>query len=107
MNLDFGTEYDSFRNEVTSFGDRYRGLQVTGSLFQYLEATYSNHDDELKISAQEWQKILIEKGYFARHIPKEYGGYGGELDIVKNSIINEEFSKAKKLKFQMVLVVKA
>ena len=76
MNLDFGTEYDSFRNEVRSFCDRYRGVQVTGSLFQYLEATNSSNDDELKISAQEWQKILIEKGYFARHIPKEFGGYG-------------------------------
>ena len=95
MNLDFGTEYDSFRDEVREFCDRYKGVQVTGSLFQYLEATNSNSDDELKISVQEWQKILIEKGYFARHIPKEFGGYGGELDIVKNSIINEEFSKAK------------
>ena len=95
MNLDFGTEYDAFRNEVRSFCDRYRGVQVTGSLFQYLEATNNNNDDDLKISAQEWQKILIENGYFARHIPKEYGGYGGALDIVKNSIINEEFLKAK------------
>ena len=95
MNLDFGTEYDAFRNEVRSFCDRYKGVQVTGSLFQYLEATNINNDDDLKISVQEWQKILIENGYFARHIPKEYGGYGGALDIVKNSIINEEFLKAK------------
>ncbi|MBH68361.1 MAG: acyl-CoA dehydrogenase, partial [Rhodospirillaceae bacterium] len=77
MNLDFGTEYDSFRDEVREFCDRYKGVQVTGSLFQYLEVTNSNSDEELKISAQEWQKILIEKGYFARHIPKEFGGYGG------------------------------
>ena len=95
MNLDFGTEYDSFRNEVRSFCDRYRGGQVTGSLYQYLEASNNSNDGELKRSVQEWQKILIENGYFARHIPKEFGGYGGELDIVKNSIINEEFSKAK------------
>ena len=95
MNLDFGNEYDSFRNEVRSFCHRYKGVQVTGSLYQYLEASISSNDDELKISVQEWQKILIENGYFARHIPKEFGGYGGGLDIVKNSIINEEFSKAK------------
>ena len=75
MNLDFGTEYDSFRNEVRSFCDRYRGVQVTGSLFQYLEATNSSNDDELKISAQELQNILIENGFFSRHIPKEYGCY--------------------------------
>ena len=55
MNLDFGTEYDSFRDEVREFCDRYKGVQVTGSLFQYLEATNSNSDEELKISVQEWQ----------------------------------------------------
>ena len=43
MNLDFGTEYDSFRDEVREFCDRYKGVQVTGSLFQYLEATNSNN----------------------------------------------------------------
>ena len=49
----------------------------------------------LKWICQEWQKILIEQGYHVRHIPKEYGGFGGDLDIVKNVIITEEFSKSK------------
>ena len=31
----------------------------------------------------------------ARAIPKEYGGYGGETDIIKSRIIATEFSKAK------------
>ncbi|GIT35370.1 MAG: hypothetical protein Ct9H300mP4_16890 [Gammaproteobacteria bacterium] len=34
------------------------------------------------------------QGYFAREIPKEYGGYGGSIDILKNKIINSEFAKA-------------
>ena len=38
---------------------------------------------------------MIEKGYFARSIPKEYGGFGGEPDIIKSRIIANEFSKYK------------
>ena len=36
----------------------------------------------------------MKKGYFARSIPKEYGGFGGESDIIKNRIIASEFSNA-------------
>ena len=48
---------------------------------------------QIKMKRSDWQKLLIEKGYFARSIPKEYGGYGGETDIIKNRIIAEEFAK--------------
>ena len=43
---------------------------------------------------REWQKLLIEHGYAARTIPKEYGGYGAEPDILKSRIIAEEFIAA-------------
>ena len=46
----------------------------------------------IKITRTEWQSILIKEGYFARSIPKEYGGYGGESDVIKNRIIASEFS---------------
>ena len=46
------------------------------------------------MSRSEWQKTLIENGYFARSVPKEYGGYGGEADILKSRIIAAEFSKS-------------
>ena len=39
-----------------------------------------------------WQK-LIENGYAARTIPKEYGGFGAKPDIIKSRIIAEEFSR--------------
>ena len=42
------------------------------------------------ISRSEWQTILIENGYFARSIPKEYGGYGAESDVIKNTIFYDE-----------------
>ena len=45
--------------------------------------------------AQSWQRLLIEKGYTARTIPKEYGGHGGEPDIIKARIIGEEFARSQ------------
>jgi alkylation response protein AidB-like acyl-CoA dehydrogenase len=44
--------------------------------------------------ALEWQKRLIEAGYFGRSIPREYGGAGLPLDVMELAIIAEEFSKA-------------
>jgi alkylation response protein AidB-like acyl-CoA dehydrogenase len=41
-----------------------------------------------------WQALLIEQGYTARTIPREYGGHGGEPDILKSRIIAEEFTRA-------------
>ena len=44
--------------------------------------------------SREWQKLLIQHGYAARTIPKEYGGYGAEPDILNSRIIAEEFIAA-------------
>ncbi len=41
-----------------------------------------------------WQQLLIEKGYAARTIPKQYGGAGYPPDILKARIIAEEFARA-------------
>jgi len=41
-----------------------------------------------------WQMLLIEKGYAARTIPREYGGHGAPHDILKRVIIDEEFNTA-------------
>ena len=95
MNLDFGTEYDEFREEVRAFCKQHTGIQITGSLYQYEAISDSEKDQHLTMPVKEWQKTLIKNGYFARHIPSEYGGYGGQLDIVKDVIINDEFAKAK------------
>ena len=45
------------------------------------------------MQTKNWQALLIENGYAARTIPREYGGYGGAPDIVESRIIAEEFSK--------------
>lgn len=41
-----------------------------------------------------WQRLLIEHGYAARTIPKTYGGYGAEPDILKSRVISEAFIAA-------------
>ena len=97
MNLDFGCEYDAFRAEVSDFCSEHKGVQLTGNLFgryETIKKSRSSNSDGKTMSLAEWQILLIENGYFARNIPKQYGGYGGDLDIVKNVIINTEFSKA-------------
>ena len=44
--------------------------------------------------ALDWQKLLLERGYFARNIPREYGGFGLPVDIMELAIIADEFSNA-------------
>ena len=95
MDLDYGPEYEEFRKEVKDFCSKYQGLEFSDSLGSRLGAgKKSENKNALTMTRSEWQKILIEQGYFAREIPKEYGGYGGSIDILKNKIINSEFAKA-------------
>ncbi len=95
MNLDYGPEYEEFRKEVKDFCKKYQGLEFSDGLGVTLGAgNKSDNKNGLMMTRSEWQKILIERGYFAREVPKEYGGYGGTIDILKNKIINSEFTKA-------------
>lgn len=83
MDLSYSPQYEAFRAEVRAFIDKHkasapvsRGMMSAGS------------------GALAWQKLLIAHGYAARTIPKEYGGYGAEPDILKSRIIAEEFTAA-------------
>jgi alkylation response protein AidB-like acyl-CoA dehydrogenase len=44
--------------------------------------------------ALDWQALLLERGYFARTIPREYGGYGAAPDLLESAIVADEFSRA-------------
>ena len=90
MDLNFGSEYTDFRKEVNDFCKKYSGVLLESSKIPLSDESSSG---QIKMKRSDWQKLLIEKGYFARSIPKEYGGYGGESDIIKNRIIAEEFAK--------------
>ncbi|MCA6269222.1 acyl-CoA dehydrogenase family protein, partial [Phenylobacterium sp.] len=78
MDLSYSAEYEAFRAEVRAFLEVHRN-QAPGHGGNGLT----------------WQKLLIENGYAARTIPREYGGYGAEPDILKSRIIAEEFARAQ------------
>lgn len=42
----------------------------------------------------DWQKLLVEHGYVARTIPREYGGFGADPDVMDLAVIAEAFSRA-------------
>ncbi|MAM94897.1 acyl-CoA dehydrogenase family protein [Parvibaculum sp.] len=84
MDLTYGPEYEAFRAEVRDFISKNRDKAP--------KRFGVSRPSEESIA---WQKLLIEHGLTARTIPKEYGGYGAEPDILKSRIIAEEFTAAK------------
>jgi alkylation response protein AidB-like acyl-CoA dehydrogenase len=83
MDLSLSPEYEAFRDEVRSFLDAHKDKAP---------GTYERGPTNRKLL--DWQKLLIEHGFAARTIPKEYGGYGAAPDILKSRIIAEEFARA-------------
>ena len=92
MNLNYGSEYEDFRKEVQTFCSKYSGINFSDASKIPLAGNFKSAGPT--ITRSEWQKTLIKQGYFARSIPKEYGGYGGESDVIKNRIIASEFALA-------------
>ena len=93
MDLEYGPEYIAFTAEVAKFCKQYQGLSFKDGPKTPFASSGASGGAEMHRS--EWQKILIENGYFARSVPKKYGGYGGEADMLKTRIIAAEFSKSK------------
>ena len=83
MDLSYGKDYERFRQEVSDFLRKNSDKQPD-----------ANRYDSFGKTAKAWQRLLIKHGYTARTIPKEYGGYGAEADILKSRIIAEEFVQA-------------
>ncbi|MEH6556749.1 MAG: acyl-CoA dehydrogenase family protein [Oceanicoccus sp.] len=81
MDLSLGSEYTDFREEVRNFLEQHKTRQPS-----------TNSDS---MTAIEWQKLLIDNGYKSRTIPKEYGGFGADPDIIQSRIIAEEFSRER------------
>ena len=82
MDLAFSPEYEAFRAEVIE-------------LLESNRASAPGPSDKGMKNARRlaWQKLMIENGLAARTIPKEYGGYGAEPDILKSRIIAEAFAE--------------
>ena len=84
MDLSYGPEYEMFREEVRGFIAANR----------HLAPTNAGRAARPSKEGVAWQKLLIQHGYTARTIPREYGGFGAEPDILKSRIIAEEFARA-------------
>ncbi len=84
MDLAYSAEYEVFRAEVREFLKKHKASAPKG---------YGMTRPSGGVLA--WQKLLIANGYAARTIPKEYGGFGAEPDILKSRIIAEEFTAAR------------
>ena len=85
MDLEYSDEYKAFQAEVRAFVAQHGHKSPPRS---------GGGVTRLSKAMTDWQALLIEHGYAARIIPKEYGGYGAEPDILKTVIIAEELNKA-------------
>ena len=92
MNLEYGPQYEDYKKEVQAFCNKYKGIQFSDSA--KVPLAQNNKSGGPSMSRSDWQKTLIENGYFARSIPKEYGGFGGESDVIKSRIAATEFSNS-------------
>jgi len=81
MDLEFDARYDAFRADVRKFLADHRPKGAIG-----MSESRGKH-------RAHWLSLLIENGYWARTIPKEYGGYGAEPDLLETVIMDEEFNK--------------
>jgi len=80
MDLEFDARYDAFRREVRDFLTNHRPDHQGPPLG--------------KRERIAWLSAQIEHGYWARTIPKDYGGYGAQADLLETVIMDEEFNKA-------------
>ena len=83
MDLAYSDHHEAFRQKVRDFLDTHSDQAPQG--FWRGEPTDAD---------RRWQQLLIEHGYAARTIPKQYGGYGAEFDLLEAHIIADEFSRA-------------
>ena len=85
MDLRLSEEYKALQAEVRAFIAKFgeRSPKVGGGRKKPDQKTL------------DWQKILVEHGYAGRTIPKQYGGFGAEPDVMAAAVIAEEFARAE------------
>ena len=82
MDLEFDARYDDFRKQVRAFLAEHKPPRNWG-------LSDGRNSDRVA-----WLSLQIEHGYWARTIPKAYGGYGAEPDLLETVIMDEEFNRA-------------
>ena len=84
MDLTLTEKHRALRDEVLVFIEKYRGVAPSPG--------GGRKRPDAKVL--EWQKLLLEHGYFARSIAREYGGFGAPQDLIEQAIIADAFSRA-------------
>ena len=82
MKLEFDSRYDAFRAEVRAFVEAHRPTKPWG-------ITDGKREDRVA-----WLELQIKNGFWARTIPKKYGGAGCAPDLLETVIMDEEFNRA-------------
>jgi len=82
VDLEYGKEYENFRQTTRDFLEAHKERKPKRGF-------YDIPREELSA----WLGLLIEHGYWARTIPKEYGGYGAAPNLLETVIMDEEFNR--------------
>ena len=83
MDLEYGQRYEDFRRGVRAFLDQHKPKDSPGEI-----------SGIRRKKLVEWLSLQIDEGYWARTIPKEFGGYGAEPNLLETVIMDEEFNRA-------------
>ncbi len=86
MELEYSADHEAFRRMLRAFLENNRARAPRMRTFA------SGVVDPALLG---WQKLLIEHGYAARGVPREYGGAGADPDPLIATIIAEEFAQAR------------
>ncbi len=82
MDLSYGSQYEAFRQETRRWVEAHAHRAPRGHQID-------------RQTMRAWQELVLANGYMARTIPKQYGGYGAQPDLIKSRIIAEEFARAQ------------
>jgi alkylation response protein AidB-like acyl-CoA dehydrogenase len=84
MDLTLSEKHQALADEVAQFVARQ------GTRAPKPHAGYQPPDERML----DWQALLVEHGYSARTVPREYGGFGAAPDVLEGAIIAEGFARA-------------
>ena len=78
MDLNYGAEYEEFRQDVQAFCKEYQGVSfksesTDNQMHDALGGSSTTEKTAKEVTRSEWQKILIEKGFIAlQQLPDYY-----------------------------------
>lgn len=83
MDLTYSAQHQALQAEVRAFV-RDKG---------HLSPRFGGGRKRPDAQSLDWQGLLLERGYIARTVPREYGGFGAAPDVLETAIIADELSR--------------